>query len=805
MNPEICNKPELIRRITKDECSLQMTYTGQQSDFMQKLDRNVFVQDKIDKWTVARINSELAGIFGHFDVPLQTDKRWIAIYSSADEHHILVCAIDQPRDRCAVWTFFCTQALQRQYNLKLARRCFEQLAHVAVQRSELQDVSLVLSPQNGQSFSWRSMSVHPLQASENFYQRKVAAKEIDDPANARDQQTSILREAFVLGGAKAEPLKAAPLLAVESLPLASVRMNHLIDSFYLFRLLIAYRVSTSGALTEDIRMRLSSELTSAMHDRGGMAWLGLWLAKKIAEIGRRVERLNTEEGRRSVIFFLKGGRALNYWLGTPEQGENDWDTQVVIDPFLPQDRWYALFAKVHDLLLTTLSEFQAEFTHLLADHAPDFAAHLRELADGRTDTDGMPFADDAMDIANEQANCKAELIDIGIPRRDQPAALEEWHRLSANGALSTGVDGVIFPTRTYYVNEYLMMVREAFRPGGNIAKMPKRVKRFVEIFRRGGKVIPDARQQQRMACLPKSQEKLQAFDQSRADEAELLQIIGAQFVQAYSLRLDREICERFDDQLAKMIEFLPELPLSMDGSELEPSQKKVAQTVLVAEHLSQWLEPVVRARSTWLESHTSRFVGTLQQLHTLLQPVLSAVGAQMAVSGSFAGLLHSRQLRMARPGQPMAGLEPTWRILVKLQYPPMVNPQDLWEAVLPIIKVYAETIKSWAAMEISPHVERDSQVKLDSGAFSFYHAVGRDNPLGYAPLFLKVRMARQEAQVLPPVSAVSGLPLVDLRYQIADCARRAAKIDELGVRQMLNMARRASINMATHLEVVSDE
>lgn len=807
MLPELYTFKAFSTYVTINSCSLQMNYVGTPSAFIQTLGQNYFAQAKLDNWTANRIDDEVVGIFQHVPAPRQVGQRSIAVYSSADERQILVCAINVPQDQCAVWTFFCTQALQREHDLKLARRGLQQLAGLAVRRSALADVSLAFSEQNEQAFAWRAQSVHPVQASENFYQREVAESEIDDPVHARDLQGTILQKTFALTASKARPFEAQmPVSPGPRPPLASVRMNHLIDSFYLFRLLIAYRVTAVGTVTDATRNALSSELTSVMHDRAGMDWLSRWLAEKVAEIGRRIRQLNALQSQPSVIFFLKGGRALNYWLGTPTEGENDWDTQVVINPFLPQVQWYGLFARVHDLLLATLREFQEEFTLLLADNASAFVEFLEREGADQMDVDDPPVAADPMDVDSEQANCKAELIDIGIPRRDQPAAQEEWHRLSAEHALQEGMDGVIFPARMYYINEYLTMIREAFQPGGSVAKTPKRIKRFVQIFGSAGNLVPDPVVQHRMSCLPQSSQKILRFDETHFAQKELLQIIGAQFVQAYALRLDSEICALFDTEFARLIDSPPPLPAGLGDAGLDANQEAAARTVRIAQVLSDWFAPAVRARSDWLYGNADQLVETVSQLHAHLQPTLDAVGAQMVVSGSFAGVLHSRQLRLGPPGHQPAGLEPLWRVLVKLQYLPTVDAQAVWNVVSPAIQDFAAQVAPWARMDVSEaEPANGGQLKADRGAFNFYHAIHPGNPLGYEPLFLKVRLARQEAHLLPPVSTVLGVPVVDLRYQIADYARRAAKVDELGVRQMLNMARRASLIMATQLEIVSDE
>ncbi len=166
-------------------------------------------------------------------------------------------------------------------------------------------------------------------------------------------------------------------------PRAGVRMNHLIDSFYLFRLLIRYEVRVPGEVPDALRIDVSGALTKLLHNgpADSMGWLFGWLEQKIIDIGARVGELNrmsadNPNGERRVVFFVKGGRALNYYLFTPDRGENDWDTQVVINPSLAPREWYATFSAVHDLLLGLLRQYNEEFTTLVEAHVEELAAYL---------------------------------------------------------------------------------------------------------------------------------------------------------------------------------------------------------------------------------------------------------------------------------------------------------------------------------------------------------------------------------------------------------------------------------------------
>ena len=341
------------------------------------------------------------------------------------------------------------------------------------------NLKLLYQKQEDKAFMWKAPSVHPLQVLENVYQRVVrkAGREADtDPVLA---QSETLSKYFIQDPGTAECFKSRPLDQFDGEHFSSVRMNHLIDSFYLFRLLVHYRVDAVDEISEELRAELSSNLTKLLHngDRTKMRWLTDWLTRKMGEIATRTNSLN-KGGNRRVIFFLKGGRALNYFLGTPEKGENDWDTQIVIDPNLSAEDWYQCFADLHDTMLVALKTFKTEFTQLVKQNLKPFSDYLQSATPKEAE-DEEPDENEAGDVdsLNEHANCKAELIDIGIPRRDSPSALEEWTRLSADDALLES-NGVVFPHREYYLTEYLMLVRDAFLPGADVRKAPKRITRL---------------------------------------------------------------------------------------------------------------------------------------------------------------------------------------------------------------------------------------------------------------------------------------------------------------------------------------
>ena len=50
-----------------------------------------------------------------------------------------------------------------------------------------------------------------------------------------------------------------------------------------------------------------------------MGWLSDWLATKIGELGQKINKLNVPNGKKRVIFFLKGGVRSTTFLAPPKK------------------------------------------------------------------------------------------------------------------------------------------------------------------------------------------------------------------------------------------------------------------------------------------------------------------------------------------------------------------------------------------------------------------------------------------------------------------------------------------------------
>jgi len=671
--------------------------------------------------------------------------------------------------------------------------CFQRMAALA--QGDRTDCKLRLVTQEDRAFMWKAPLLHPMQARENVFQRVVHAAGRDPgDTDALTAQSEALARFFQQNEGSPTPIKGASPRPSDEEHWAAVRMNHLIETFYLFRLLVRYEVTAAGPIEDALRVDLSGALTKLLHngDRARMGWLSEWLTAKVADLGTRIDALNSAGGRKA-IFFLKGGRALNYYLGTPEKGENDWDTQVVIDPSLPAEEWYTAFTQVHDTLLAALEEYNEEFAGLVETNVAAFDDYLQSIEGPAPVEDEEADDNEVSDVESRhgRASCKAELIDIGLPRRDTPSALEEWNHLSPDGAILSSA-GVNFPHRPYYVNEYLMMVRDAFLPEADVHKAPKRVARFSLLLQTPDDADGSLDERRRLQALPQTVAAINAVEV--AAHRELFETIAAQFAQAYSLAQDMELAGIFDGWATEMIKNPPPLPGSLQAAlaKLTDQERSLAAAVGVAHALSEQMIHHWELRSAFVLNSAPFFDGLLLNLRTRIEPLLADVGAQFAVVGSYAAQLHAGQLRLGT-----VGLEPVRRIVVHLQHPDKVAESTVMgkarDAVL-------EVVRDSARLEPIP-LGPSQDPKQRTLSFRWSEGVKFDDGLAYRPLVLKVRAAAQVGAALPVLASIRGLPVLDMRFLANDYLRKSAKIDESGMRRILGSASQAIVEMMSSFDV----
>ena len=314
---------------------------------------------------------------------------------------------------------------------------------------------------------------------------------------------------------------------------------------------------------------MSGELTGLLHNgKEGTAWMTKFITEKLVELDGDLKALDSE----NLYFYLKGGRALCYAMGVKGEGTNDFDTGIIINPNLPVDQWYELLRKVHNLCLEKLRKFKHELLKLMETNADTYKDYLEGVekevdkaakkaaqGDGPPPPDPTPEesakAEEEKHLADVVAalapgatrmNGKAELIDIGVPRRDTPEVWETW-ALKPHG--KTGDDGMPYPGPLYFVNEYVTMIREVLEPGARGApKSPKRLQRLFKLL--DGTAADEAVAEEKEFIppdiLPKALGALGPFEKT----GKAATIVLKQLADAHLLREDTGFCKAFDAYFA---------------------------------------------------------------------------------------------------------------------------------------------------------------------------------------------------------------------------------------------------------------
>ncbi len=313
--------------------------------------------------------------------------------------------------------------------------------------------------------------------------------------------------------------------------------------------------------------------------------------------------------------------------------------------------------------------------------------------------------------------------------------------LSADGDLLKK-DGVIYPHREYYLNEYLMMIREACTPNADIKKAPKRITRFGLILASDHPGGPSPAETKRLEALPKTGAILANID--RKEKKELFRIVFAQFVEAYDLLQDRELAARFDEKSAAMLENPPSLFPGL-AALLDDAQKSVAGDVFLAHTLSEYMREHWKRRTDFFEGKREFFVNFVRDLAQRTNQRLQGIGAQFAVAGGYAARLQADHLRVKPEGlDRSAGTYKT---------PEPAGPQrgrSIGCRSGRVTKAAAESGKLTVDGTDVPSAKHKS-VRL------FWAEPAPIGDFTYRPLVMKIRGAAQTGSQLPVLASIDGM------------------------------------------------
>jgi hypothetical protein len=633
--------------------------------------------------------------------------------------------------------------------------------------------------------------------------------------------------------------EAAKQLTEATKGLGSVQMFYVIEAFYLFRLLVRYRIESQRPLSDEAIAEASGALTGLMTN--GHPWLSDWLRDKIVALSRRIAEVDPSQ---NTLFFLKGGRALRYLEGQPQLGENDWDTQIVINPELPPAEWYRLFQRVSNEVLLALKEFNAELYMLLHGHAAQFRQELanlpppaprqpevvveppdrEQLLDAVWDRIELADLADRQDVDNppdqipnrNKANCKAELIDIGLPRYDTIEALEQWRHLRGNIKLAP--DMVPYPGELYYISEYLMMIREVFAgKSHSLRKAGKRIERLYAMLNLPGvdQLISATYGADVQARLPRSY--AQVVQVADVQSRRALLVMLADFIAAYGLDKDDGypsangpivgFAEAFDTLLAQVIPTQPQIvPYPpgvaeiMNGNTLSPGGLCLAKAICFGEQVSQWVEAHLSERGSFVRSQDATLGGLLRAFlgNSFFTPQ-EELEIQIAIRGSYGAWLQGSYAQSPR----MADLDaPTYLSLGVYSENPNTDPTVVFDLIAPIVQTCLQD-PAFAGVLVCKLDPAKQYIRLFWSSADTQLSFGA-SATGPAPSALEADYAALAVEFVvmakparPLLSYIWGLPTLSLRDMIAEYRSETANIEEYGRRLRLRETGNALIEMAT--------
>lgn len=597
---------------------------------------------------------------------------------------------------------------------------------------------------------------------------------------------------------------------------ASVQMFYSIEEFYLYRLLVRYRLHGSQALTRDNITTTSSELTSLLNNN--MPWLEDWIRDRIVQLGQRVCAIDPD----NVRFYLKGGRAIAYFNGMPQTGKSDWDTQILLNPNMPPKEWYALFQRVTNEVLVALKQYKAEFYLLLATNAPGLIETLNclpqvdiapkpqpeapegeqpqpnfhDAIEGDADEDVAPGVADLPFVAN----VKAELIDVSIPRYDTWEAFERWREFVQPESIITAPDGVPYPWGIYNADDCLRMLREAAADTSpSPQKQGKRLARLLALLETPSVAQAiQKRSKPLMECLPQINGAVLDMNNGALRGCYLIQF--AQFSRAYQLPSDAAFAAAFD------AEFLP-----YTGAEMNPAGEPAAMlsaaignghkiSAIMRAHLSDVAAPYL----TSLMDRLQLLCQSLTQRSRVNEPVprlAQSLGSstvpsvmvgqptepifpsdaeyeiQLAAEGAYAAKLHCAYLHYPRPQD----LDPCTRVSLGI-----FNGRRLPNADVNTVLAFCTAVKEMVGPAVDQFVAsqqgrffRDddgmpSRIRLRSTATILLGSQA------YSPIVFELIIHPQPRR--PRLAVMWGMPGLNLRDLIFSYQDRAARNDELGTR-----------------------
>lgn len=560
---------------------------------------------------------------------------------------------------------------------------------------------------------------------------------------------------------------------------AGVRLSYAAEAACNVRLAVRFKAVSDAPLAADRLAAADRALTRLL--TGGYPQLAGWLRSRMRALARRMAE--TDPSGNSQFIVLEDG----------SEGARGWVLRVLINPGLPAPAWFALFQRLHNVLLMALFSLKLELYGL-----------LHRLA-GATPTDGMVTggsdggAESAVgrDTAEYGHNgCVAVLIDATIPRHGTLAVQQQWRRFTGDVRLE---DGLPQPGMAYRITSALRAVNALCRsspPPRNPA--PALFKRLYDLLARQDQATADGiaaiRARIREGVVPLSLKAIDGLGDATVQR--LLVVMLEQLCQGYGLATDKALATAFDGWFAAKVSGYAELAaLPATVSEALTAAKgqgtwsdgaaATASAVGFGLWVSAAMESHVEKRASFLREcfgDTDKLLGYLTSLPSLAA-ALNGPGVQPVIDGPWAAALH---LDHWWPGQGKDASAAPVTILLQ-DGKPGRPPDEILTAAASLIGDWLVTHRSGFAL------------MRDGGRLAIVWSAEADlGPFRYGPVgaTLSVTAAAQGA---PPPSLVRGLPVAALSETIRSVRDGVAQTDDAAVHGRLS----ATLNALTAVSLRS--
>lgn len=585
---------------------------------------------------------------------------------------------------------------------------------------------------------------------------------------------------------------------------AVVTENRTVPEFYLLRLLVPYEIGPGGKLDKKYGNIASSLLTAFLNNSFAPPQAAeRWLAELMPGLVGRLAAAIADVGGDRVSFFVKGGRGMACLLGNPAQGENDWDTQLLIDPGLSVVEWNDLYGRLRAAIVNCLAGFNLEFSANLTAHLSALDASLEAFRDSGEDKkkilDGILNSffeltqqdnddDDRMAVyvaATEQdwealanrdgRSCKAELIDVGVARYYTVELLNQW-RMVRPTVRKRG--DLPCPGSPYFIDEFITMIRECdLGVSPSPAKRTKRLGRLTQLLGSGVEDLApfidhEADFVQRLG-LTACREAIQAIP---ANEAKFLAtVLLSQFATAYRCADDPNLTAAFDAWAAAR---LGALQLGQQGNLPVPAQ---------IEAVFKWTDGVSRGMAKHLNYRGYVLCEAADAIVGLTGTACERTAPCLPVAtGAFAAFWYKSKGAL---GDTRNQLDPVEFAVMEVFFPDCSTAGDVTE------KKFAPFLAA-----VKEYIGQDSP-RFGATVGDADHSIVRvfasqDIALGdraYKPLLMEFRLLPGRLRL--STTRIDGLDLRPLEFLQAEYRSRAAEVVELVTRGQLVGAIGALIEM----------